>query len=111
VSAAIIERIETMVRRLENAPPPRSVTVDLEDLGAPRITVTLTADGVRLSVPEAPSSPTTLLSDLEAALAARGFDLAGGDDRHRRGRHPEDETTTFVPPRPEARRPDDAMRL
>jgi hypothetical protein len=88
VPSRMLQRIEDAVRRLENAPPPRSITLTIDDQGLTRITVSVLSDGVRLTVPDGSQTPTGLVQDLEQALSDRGFELSG-DRRHRERPRPD----------------------
>lgn len=95
IPATTLHRVENAIRHLENAPPPRTITVTVDDQGLHRVTVSLHADGVRLSIPDGASTDTAMIADLERSLESRGFDLSG---REQRRRHPQpDEADRFIP--------------
>lgn len=72
-----IQRVLDAVELLENAPPPRHLTLEL---GEVRIRVAVEDGQVRLSLlGDASPEGSELLEDAFAALAERGFDLEGDD--------------------------------
>lgn len=83
VPSTMIQRVEEVVRRLENAPPPRSITLSIDDQGLTKVTVSVLSDGVRLTVPEGSQTPNGLVGQLERALESRGFDLSQDGRRQR----------------------------
>jgi hypothetical protein len=105
-SAALLHRIEETIRRLEQGPPPRAITLDLEELGVGRLIVSVQSDGIRLAAADGSVIPASLLAELENALAGRGFDLAG-DERGRSGDDERDESGGWHPRSGAARRRDD----
>ncbi len=119
VSPAGLDRVVEAVRELAGSRPPRSIAVRLDDLGGVRITVSLRADGIHLSVPTARADHQALLGDLTMALGRAGFDLAGSawsDTERHRGAPPDpDDGEARGMPRPGRRRaaapPDDAIRM
>jgi hypothetical protein len=98
----MIRRVEETIQRLEQGPPPRAIVLDLAELGGSRITVAVTPDGIRLSVPEGSTTPPRLIAELEQALSAGGFDLAD----HRGGRRPQEEDPRGWRPQPATTRND-----
>lgn len=104
VPSSTLRRVEETIRRLENAPPPRSITVTVDDAGLHRVTVSLHADGVRLTVPDGASTDSSLVSELERALSSRGFDMSGQDRRHQQPE--QDDAAGFTPTAPPTRRTD-----
>lgn len=75
-------RVAEAVERIEQAPPPRSVTLRLDDLDGLRVTVSVRADGIRLAASE--PGHEALMSQLERAVAARGFEMAGSPSGEQR---------------------------
>ena len=108
-AASLAHRIEETIRRLEQGPPPRSITLDLEELGAGRLTVSVGPDGVRLSAGESQSIPSGLLDELERALADGGFEMAGDADR--RSSDDQEQPPRWRPAHRQARPSDDGLRL
>jgi hypothetical protein len=102
VPATTLHRVESAIRQLENAPPPKTITITVDDQGLHKVTVSLHADGVRLSVPDGASTDARLITDLEHTLESRGFDLGGRNDRRGRQQRP-DEADRFVPTAPAQR--------
>lgn len=77
-SAASVQRVLDAVELLENAPPPRQLTLEL---GENRLRVSVEDGQVRLSLlGQDDADATRLLEEARAALEERGFDL-GGDRR------------------------------
>lgn len=95
VPESTLRRVEEAVRRLENAPPPRSITIAVDDHGVHRVTVSLLADGVRLTVPDGGTTDPRLVQQMEHALESRGFDMSGG--RQRQPPDDRDPADTFRP--------------
>jgi hypothetical protein len=77
----IARRVEEAIAALATKPDPRIVTLQLDELDGLRLTVALRADGLHLSSTGDPG----LTTEIERALAARGFDMASGRDGERRG--------------------------
>jgi hypothetical protein len=100
VPSGMLQRIEDAVRRLENAPPPRSITLSIDDQGLTRVTVSMLSDGVRLTVPEGSQTPTGLVQDLEQALSSRGFELSRDGEQQKRHRPDDDDLPFGAPPAP-----------
>ena len=103
--ARMLNRILDAVERLENAPPPRQLTLEVGEL---RVRISLEDGNVRMQLlGEQREAGQHLLRDAGNALRARGFDLEG-DDRGRRGegRDPQSEpgsapsTSSTTPRRP-----------
>ena len=119
VSPAGLDRVVEAVRELAGSRPPRSIAVRLDDLGGVRVTVSLRADGIHLSVPTARADHQALLGDLTLALGRAGFDLAGSTwsdaERHRGAPPDPDDAEARGMTRPRRRRtaapPDDAIRM
>ncbi len=107
--SSALRRVEEAVRRLENAAPPRTITVTVDDHGLHRVTVSLMSDGVRLTVPDGATTDPQLVADMERALESRGFDMSG----RRRGGSPDqtDDAGDFVPTQAQTRRTDAGYRL
>jgi hypothetical protein len=81
---AVARLVET-VERLKDAPPPRTVVVDLPEMDGLRVRVALEGSAVKLEILSgARSDLSSLLGDASAALTERGFDLSGapGEERH-----------------------------
>lgn len=90
---AAVQRVLDAVELLENAPPPRQVTLELGDA---RVRVSVEQGQVRLTLlGDHAEDAAELLRDAADALAERGFDLGG--DRTRGGSH--DERDDLVVPR------------
>lgn len=109
VPSSVLRRVEEAVRRLENAPPPRTITITVDDHGLHRVTVSLMSDGVKLSVPDGAATDPQLVSDMERALESRGFDMSGR--QRRRSPDQTDDATDFVPTQAQTRRTDAGYRL
>jgi hypothetical protein len=99
-------RVEEAVRQLEAAPPPRSVTMVIEELDL-RLTVAIRPDGVHLTAPGPEAQ--TLIRSLEEALRSRGFDLSGRQ-RGRQGHEQPEAPVIHFAPRPTTR-PASGLRL
>jgi hypothetical protein len=102
VPSGMLQRIEDAVRRLENAPPPRSITLTIDDQGLTRVTVSMLTDGVRLTVPEGSQAPSGLVQDLEQALSNRGFELSRDGQQQQRHRPDDDDVPLGASPAPSA---------
>ncbi len=92
----IARRVEEAIAALATKPDPKIVTLQLDELDGLRITVALRPDGLHLSSTGDPG----LTTEIERALAARGFDMASGRDGERRGT--EDGTDDGWRPQPTA---------
>ncbi|MGF1666968.1 MAG: hypothetical protein ACFCVC_11940 [Acidimicrobiia bacterium] len=103
VPSGMLQRVEDAVRRLENAPPPRSITLTIDDQGLTRVTVSVLSDGVRLTVPEGSQAPSGLVQDLEQALSSHGFEMSRDGEQQKRHR-PDDEEMPFGAPPAQPRR-------
>ena len=106
-ASPLISRILDAVEQLENAPPPRQLTLEVGEL---RVRLSVEDGNVRLQLlGDQRDAGQELLRDAAAALRARGFDLQGDDrggqhgDRRRSGS--EDESPSASP------RPDTGRRL
>lgn len=86
----LAERVAEIAQRLEQAPPPRRMTVEIGEL---RLTVSLRGDGVHVAVTgTAPADGPDWDRDLATALSARGFSLAtdaGASGERREPSHPD----------------------
>lgn len=109
VPSSVLRRVEDAVRRLENAPPPRTITITVDDHGLHRVTVSLMSDGVKLSVPDGAATDPQLVTDMERALESRGFDMSGR--QHRRSPDQTDDASDFVPTQAQTRRTEAGFRL
>jgi hypothetical protein len=76
----IARRVEEAIAALATKPDPKIVTLQLDELDGLRLTVALRPDGLHLSSTGDPG----LTTEIERALAARGFDMASGRDSERR---------------------------
>lgn len=103
VPSSTLRRVEDAIRRLEHAPPPRTITIAVDEQGLHRVTVSLHSDGVRLSIPTGASTDVGLVAELERSLEHRGFDLSGRGQHGRQQQQQHDEAERFVPTAP--RRP------
>lgn len=75
-AARMVARVLDAVDLLENAPPPRRMTVDLPDLGGLRLHVALRGGEVHVQVQGGSAGDLVGWSrDLSSALASRGFTL------------------------------------
>jgi hypothetical protein len=110
-SADMIRRVEDAVRKVEQAPPPRAITLTFEE--GTRVTVSVHTEGVRISVPDGASTSPRLIADLEQALAGRGFTMAGGGSGQPRRDQPEPERFASVPAAPPVKpaQTDQGLRL
>lgn len=79
VAGTALQRVVDALETLRNAPPPRSLTLDLPDLEGLRLHLSLRGQEVRIAVMQDASGTWTpgLERDLDDALASRGFDLHG----------------------------------
>lgn len=87
-------RILGVVERLQHAPPPRQVVVELPDLDGLRVLVEARGTSVHVVVLHGPTQGgqlDALARELAAGLSARGFDLAGFSGGRDRGPDPEPE--------------------
>ncbi len=78
----LVERIEA----LRNAPPPRSMVLELTELEGTRVRVSLDGNVVRMTVMDGsldPDAREQLDRELNQALAREGFDLANSSDQQR----------------------------
>lgn len=118
--ARVLGRVMDALDVLENAPPPRRLTVDLPDGDGLRLHVALRGGEVHVSVvgSGAAGDLSGWTRDLSDALAARGFSLGGfsagtGQDDRRPptdGGQPADDPTT-PRPRPRPQVVDQGLRL
>jgi hypothetical protein len=80
----LADRVADAVERLKQAPPPRSVVLDLSDVGGGRLAVSLRGNTVLVTVltPAGVSQPPSAdwSRDLASALAGRGFELGASPD-------------------------------
>ena len=92
-----VERVVALVEQLKHAPPPRTVTVDLEGLGGMRMVVSLRGESVVIAPVGGQSLDAGFTSDLSRGFAEAGLRFAaegqagdGTDERprQRRGGHP-----------------------
>lgn len=81
VMAGIARRVEEAIAALATKPDPKIVTLQLDELDGLRLTVALRPDGIHLSS----TGDAALTTDIERALATRGFDMASGRDGGRKG--------------------------
>lgn len=103
-SAASIQRVLEAIERLENAPPPRQLTLDLGDH---RLRVALEDGQVRLSLlGKDGDEASRFLEQARSELASRGFDMAG-DRGNQRGpdQRPEASEPRRVRPAPRSAAP------
>jgi ActR/RegA family two-component response regulator len=77
----IARRVEEAIAALATKPDPKIVTLQLDELDGLRLTVALRPDGLHLSS----TGDTALTTEIERALAARGFDMASSGDAERQG--------------------------
>ena len=115
-----VERVVALVEQLRHAPPPRTVTVDLEGLGGTRVVVALRGEAVTVAPVAGAPLDTGFNSDLSRSLAERGLHLAGEGSAGGSGRRPQEEehprpsdTDVTAPRRPAfgRSRRDDGIRL
>ncbi len=81
VMVGVARRVEEAIAALATKPDPKIVTLQLDELDGLRITVALRPDGIHLSS----TGDAGLTTEIERALASRGFDMASRDDRGRQG--------------------------
>jgi hypothetical protein len=79
VMVGVARRVEEAIAALAAKPDPKIVTLQLDELDGLRLTVALRPDGLHLSS----SGDAALTTEIERALASRGFDMAS--DRGRQG--------------------------
>jgi hypothetical protein len=110
VPASLVARVEQAIEMIENAPPPRQITIEADDLDGVRLTVALRPDGVSVSSQTADSN---VLDAIERALAARGFDLSDSGRDRRRPADQDDQDGWRPPAAPRARQEsrDQGIRL
>ena len=72
----VARRVEEAIAALATKPDPKIVTLQLDELDGLRLTVALRADGIHLSS----SGDAALTTEIERALATRGFEMASGND-------------------------------
>ena len=108
--STLVARVEQAIEMIENAPPPRQITIEADDLDGIRLTVALRPDGVSVSSQTADSS---VLDAIERALAARGFDLSdsGRDRRHAADQEDLDGWRPTAAPRTRQESRDQGIRL
>ncbi len=84
LAGRIMSRVLDALDVLENAPPPRRMTVDIGDPSGTRLQVALRGSEVHVSVLGGGPEPqlTGWSKDLSAALEARGFSLGNSDAGH-----------------------------
>lgn len=98
-AARMVARVLDAVDVLENAPPPRRMTVDLQEFGGVRLHVALRGAEVHVQVQGGSAGELAGWSrDLSSALASRGFtlgdsaaDAGDGREQHRARQQPFDE--------------------
>lgn len=81
------QRIGNQLDQLQDAPPPRSMTLELTELEGVRVRVSLQGAAIRVSILDGSidqAQRTQLSAELDQALAEQGFELAGEDDQRRR---------------------------
>ncbi|MFV1990980.1 MAG: hypothetical protein ACC652_09610, partial [Acidimicrobiales bacterium] len=92
----LVERIET----LRNAPPPRSMVLELTELAGTRVRVSLDGNTVRMTVMDGsldPDAREQLDRELSQALAQQGFDLSRGSEEQReRWEEAQDQVATVI---------------
>ncbi|GEM_PF-6964424 len=82
IESATLQRVEAALEQLENAPPPRTLVLDVGDTGGLRIRLSSTADGVQVDVQsDRGQRDAAWEQDLRRSLAERGFDLDGRRDQ------------------------------
>lgn len=100
VMVGVARRVEEAIAALATKPDPKIVTLQLDELDGLRLTVALRPDGLHLSS----SGDAALTTEIERALASRGFDMASGRDRQG-SEEPADDG--WRPQPPNRRRPTD----
>lgn len=98
----IARRVEEAIAALATKPDPKIVTLQLDELDGLRLTVALRPDGLHLSS----TGDGALTTEIERALAARGFDMASSGDGDRQG----SEETTDDGWRPQSAQPGQRRR-
>jgi hypothetical protein len=86
----LARRIAEVVRILEHAPPPRSLTVSLDELDGARLTISLRAGLVHISGDVPALNDRSWIGELGSALARHGFQLADREDSPRQRWQPPD---------------------
>ena len=77
VMVGVARRVEEAIAALATKPDPKIVTLQLDELDGLRLTVALRPDGLHLSS----SGDAALTTEIERALASRGFDMASDRGR------------------------------
>lgn len=104
-----VARLMEVIERLQGAPPPQRVVVELAGLEGLRLQVSLHGGTVRLAVvgPGSGEQPITqIVGDLSQALADRGFDLSGrsGGEREAGAQHGADVVVPIMQAKPKVAR-------
>ena len=99
----IARRVEEAIAALATKPDPKIVTLQLDELDGLRLTVALRPDGIHLSS----TGDTALTTEIERALASRGFDMAstGDESKQRSGEGADDGWRPESAPAGRSRRP------
>jgi hypothetical protein len=101
VMVGVARRVEEAIAALANKPDPKIVTLQLDELDGVRLTVALRADGIHLSS----NGDASLASEIERALAGRGFDMASDPQRQRHRDTAQNSTDDTWSPQVANRRP------
>ena len=99
--AVTVERVVALIEQLRAAPPPRTVTVDLEALGGMRIVVSLRGDAVTIAPVGGQGLDPGLGADLSRSLAERGLQFAGDGSTESEARRQSDQESPDQHPRPQ----------
>lgn len=84
-------RIESIVRHLEGMPPPRAMTIRVDETSGLQITVSVRSDGVHMGVAGARVTDLPWLQGVADTLVEHGFAF-GGFSEHRQQRHSDSPT-------------------
>lgn len=105
----IARRVEEAIAALATKPDPKIVTLQIDELDGLRLTVALRPDGLHLSS----SGDAGLTTEIERALAARGFEMAsdGREDGQRSEEDAGDGWRPQAPTRPSRRTTPSGIRL
>lgn len=91
VGARAVERVMALIEQLQASPPPKTITVDLQELGGARVVVSLRGQSVTVLPVGNQTLDSGFTSDLSQGLAERGLNLAGDGSTGHRGGHAHDD--------------------
>ena len=75
--APVLSKVIATVERLQNAPPPQTMVIEIPEMEGFRISVSVRGTGVHLGFSGAFTQASTWIPELAEALDRHGFDLAG----------------------------------